>query len=109
MKTNFYNSWSIPLRSLLIVFLLLIVHIASAKAESNGHISTTQADVTVKGRVTEENGSPMPGVTVSVPGTAIGTATDLNGDTPCRFLKEALWCFHLLVLSAKVLKWAVSP
>ncbi|HLT07702.1 MAG TPA: SusC/RagA family TonB-linked outer membrane protein [Cyclobacteriaceae bacterium] len=80
MKTNFYNSWSIPLRSLLIVFLLLIVHIASAKAESNGHISTTQADVTVKGRVTEENGSPMPGVTVSVPGTAIGTATDLNGE-----------------------------
>jgi hypothetical protein len=29
--------------------------------------------------VVDENGVPIPGVTVSVPGTTIGTATDLNG------------------------------
>jgi TonB-linked SusC/RagA family outer membrane protein len=37
-------------------------------------------DVTIRGRVTDENGEAIPGVTVSVSGTTIGTATDLNGD-----------------------------
>jgi TonB-linked SusC/RagA family outer membrane protein len=37
-------------------------------------------DVTVTGKVTDEKGDPLPGVTVSVPGTTIGTATDLDGE-----------------------------
>jgi hypothetical protein len=36
-------------------------------------------DVTVTGTVLDQKGSPIPGVTVSVPGTVIGTATDLEG------------------------------
>lgn len=36
-------------------------------------------DVTVSGTVTDQNGQPIPGATVSVPGTSIGTATDLDG------------------------------
>src|SRR5690606_10943698 len=36
-------------------------------------------DVTITGTVTDENGDPIPGVTVSVLGTTIGTATDING------------------------------
>src|SRR5680860_5581 len=36
-------------------------------------------EVTVTGTVTDTNGEPIPGVTVSVPGTTIGTATDLDG------------------------------
>lgn len=36
-------------------------------------------DVRITGRVTDNNGEPVPGVTVSVPGTGIGTATDLDG------------------------------
>ena len=36
-------------------------------------------DVPVTGTVTDASGEPMPGVTVSVPGTAIGTGTDSNG------------------------------
>ncbi|WP_241684813.1 carboxypeptidase-like regulatory domain-containing protein, partial [Cyclobacterium xiamenense] len=36
-------------------------------------------DVTVSGTVTDANGEPIPGATVSVPGTSIGTATDLDG------------------------------
>ena len=36
-------------------------------------------DVTVSGTVTDANGEPIPGVTVSVPGTTTGTATDLDG------------------------------
>ncbi|AEL27380.1 TonB-dependent receptor [Cyclobacterium marinum] len=37
------------------------------------------ADVTVTGTVVDSEGNPIPGVTVSVPGTSIGTATDLDG------------------------------
>tara|TARA_R110001592_G_scaffold105385_3_gene296300 strand:- start:62507 stop:65851 length:3345 start_codon:yes stop_codon:yes gene_type:complete len=36
-------------------------------------------DVTVSGTVVDSKGQPIPGVTVSVPGTSIGTATDLDG------------------------------
>src|SRR5690606_36511776 len=36
-------------------------------------------DVTVTGTVTDANGEPIPGATISVAGTSIGTATDLDG------------------------------
>lgn len=39
----------------------------------------TPVDVTVSGTVTDQNGDPIPGATVSVPGTSIGTATDIDG------------------------------
>ncbi|HLU89431.1 MAG TPA: carboxypeptidase-like regulatory domain-containing protein, partial [Cyclobacteriaceae bacterium] len=38
-----------------------------------------EVQVTVMGTVSDANGEPLPGVTVSVPGTSIGTATDLDG------------------------------
>lgn len=46
-----------------------------------GNITTigNAADNTVTGTITDTNGQPIPGVTVSVPGTTIGTATDLDG------------------------------
>src|SRR5690606_12337152 len=36
-------------------------------------------EVSVTGTVTDANGEPIPGVTVFVPGTTLGTATDLDG------------------------------
>ncbi len=36
-------------------------------------------EVTVTGTVLDQNGNPIPGVTVSIPGTGIGTATDMDG------------------------------
>jgi len=50
-----------------------LVSAASPVLEANA------VDVTVRGTVTDSNGEPIPGVTVSVPGTTIGTATDLEG------------------------------
>jgi hypothetical protein len=36
--------------------------------------------ITVKGKVVDENKSPLPGVSVFVEGTTIGTITDLDGN-----------------------------
>src|SRR5690606_35215426 len=36
-------------------------------------------DVAVSGTVVDQDGEPIPGVTISIPGTTIGTATDLDG------------------------------
>lgn len=38
-----------------------------------------ELDITVTGVVRDQNQEPIPGVTVSVPGTGIGTATDMDG------------------------------
>src|SRR5690606_26965615 len=46
---------------------------------SPAHAKAALVDVAVSGTVVDNTGEPVPGVTVSVPGTAIGTATDLNG------------------------------
>ncbi|WP_235954577.1 SusC/RagA family TonB-linked outer membrane protein [Cyclobacterium salsum] len=42
-------------------------------------VSKSLVEVIVSGTVVDENGQPIPGATVSVPGTSIGTATDLDG------------------------------
>src|SRR5690606_6025268 len=42
-------------------------------------LAPVMVDVTVSGTVSDQNGEPLPGVTVSVPGRSIGTATDLGG------------------------------
>ncbi len=39
----------------------------------------TAEPVTVRGVVTDENGDPMPGVTILVEGTNVGTVTDIDG------------------------------
>src|SRR5690554_8180864 len=43
------------------------------------HMGSQTVDVTVSGTVVDQNGDPIPGVTVSIPGSGIGTATDLDG------------------------------
>lgn len=52
-------------------------------------------DVTVSGTVADQNGEPLPGVTVSVPGTAIGTATDLDGRYNITVPEGSSLVFHL--------------
>ena len=48
-------------------------------SEENTVSIVIKADINVTGRVIDEGGEPIPGVTVSVPGMTIGTATDLDG------------------------------
>src|SRR5690606_16865787 len=80
MKTETFTTWRIPLCCLFTMFLSLEVCLAAVVAGPSAFIQSDIQDVTVKGRVTEENGTPIPGVTVSVPGTTVGTATDMDGE-----------------------------
>src|SRR5690554_6128691 len=56
------------------------IHVKSASNNREQAVEIVQVvDVTITGTVTDSNGDPIPGVTVSLPGTTIGTATDLDG------------------------------
>ncbi|MEX2592388.1 MAG: TonB-dependent receptor [Anditalea sp.] len=64
------------------VFQLLFLNLILA-APSNGHglfDVKEVVDVTVRGTVVDNSGMPIPGVTVSVQETTIGTATDVDGN-----------------------------
>ena len=52
---------------------------ASVNPEAGTH-TTMQSTFTVKGRVSDADGNPMPGVTVKVKGVAKGATTDLDGN-----------------------------
>lgn len=42
-------------------------------------IALKKSEIPLRGVVTDENGEPMPGVTISLKGTTLGTATDIDG------------------------------
>src|SRR5690606_7034913 len=53
------------------------IHVKAADKRMAGTVEiVVDADVIVSGSVTDESGSPLPGVTVSIPESSIGTATD---------------------------------
>ncbi|WP_373494382.1 carboxypeptidase-like regulatory domain-containing protein, partial [Aquiflexum sp.] len=43
-------------------------------------VISAQYDVQVSGKVTDENGEPLPGASVTVAGTTTGTVTDMDGN-----------------------------
>lgn len=57
---------------------LIIIHKEEEAGESN-KLSVAQQDNTVSGKVVDNSGQPLPGVTVVVKGTTNGTITDTNG------------------------------
>ncbi len=77
------NSWTY----LLIAMLYVIVpqEVQGSKLASPGDIKILTiylpdvADITVSGIVSEESGEGIPGVTIFIAGTGIGTATDIDG------------------------------
>ncbi|HSI74804.1 MAG TPA: TonB-dependent receptor, partial [Lunatimonas sp.] len=57
------------------------IHVKKPSSKSDAvTIASEEVDVVVRGTVVDSNGQGLPGVTVSVPGTSIGTATDLEGN-----------------------------
>ena len=64
-------------RNLLVVLIFLM-----------GGAAISYAQPSVRGKVTDENGQPLPGVAVLVPGTTNGTMTDDNGNYSLTGLKK---------------------
>lgn len=55
------------------------VDLSEAKRIHNEQIQSNTQSQPITGTVTDEEGEPIPGVTVSVKGTPIGTSTDVEG------------------------------
>ncbi|MDO6436172.1 TonB-dependent receptor [Cyclobacterium sp. 1_MG-2023] len=54
------------------------------------------ADITIKGVVTDIDGEPLPGVTVSIPGTSVGTVTDIDGSYSMSVPENATLVFSFI-------------
>ena len=70
--------------SILLLFIAFSANLASAKVANsdNANLNSAQAEQqkkTVKGKVTDENGEAIPGVSVLVKGTTVGTITNFDG------------------------------
>lgn len=75
------------LSRLLFISILLIVfsgtsEVFAGKKLQSGEITSSaeQNEKTIKGKVTDSKGEPLPGVTVVLQGTTAGTTTDLDGN-----------------------------
>jgi hypothetical protein len=58
---------------------------------------------TVAGKVTDEGGTGLSGISVLVKGSTTGTTTDRNGNFQINASPAARWCFRVLV--SKDGKW----
>jgi TonB-dependent starch-binding outer membrane protein SusC len=68
------------LLAILAVFAVLPLHVASASGlNSNAELLWIQTN-SVGGKITDETGSPLPGVNILEKGTTNGTVSDSNGD-----------------------------
>ena len=59
--------------------------------------------LTVKGRVKDEDGQPIPGVSVLIKGTATGTATGVDGDFELRVAKNTALLFSFVGMEPQTL------
>ncbi|WP_407428828.1 SusC/RagA family TonB-linked outer membrane protein, partial [Arcticibacter sp.] len=60
-----------------VLLLLFIALLGAVKTSAQGPVGSTS---TITGKVLDEEGNPLPGVTVKASGSTGGTSTDLNGD-----------------------------
>ena len=63
-----------------ISFCLGIVHVHAGTASPAAHLKGNLMEITVSGNVQDEDGVGIPGVSIVLKGTTIGTATDVSGD-----------------------------
>ncbi|WP_339922015.1 TonB-dependent receptor [uncultured Cyclobacterium sp.] len=95
----------IPLYCML-TLVLQFVFSPPALAVAEQPLGTVKAveDVTINGKVTDDVGEPIPGVTVSIPGTNIGTATDLDGNYSLTIPEQSTLVFSFIGFNSKSIK-----
>ncbi|MGV3502614.1 MAG: SusC/RagA family TonB-linked outer membrane protein [Adhaeribacter sp.] len=60
------------------------------------HVAASLADIEVKGKVQDEKGDPLPGVSIQIAGTSQGTFTDANGNFSLRVAENASLVFSYI-------------
>lgn len=84
LKTHGIQTSRLLKISILLLFIAFSANFASAKVANSANanlnsLQTEQQKKTVKGKVTDENGEIIPGVSVLVKGTTVGTITNFDG------------------------------
>lgn len=74
---NFYRR--VKFLALVLLAMAALFLALEANAAENKDLPPPYFQQSVSGQVTDENNEPLPGVTVSIKGSAVGTTTDLNG------------------------------
>jgi len=85
-----------------IKFIILLITILAPQ-----HFFAQQRDV--KGRVTDSNNLPIPGVSVIEKGTTNGIQTDINGDYTIKVGPRAILTFSFLGMKTKEVKADTTP
>ena len=62
----------------------------------SGTLLYAQLEIKVWGKVTDNAGVGLPGVSVSIKGTALGVVTDINGDYSIQTTNEATLIFSFV-------------
>ncbi len=63
--------------------------------------SNEKVEMSVKGKVTDEDGNPLPGATVLIKGTTKGTITDVNGNYVIRVPESSVLVFSFVGFEAQ--------
>ena len=101
-KRKSFTFYWFPLFCMLLLGLQLgPIKAADSKAEIPASEAFNLVDVTISGKVTDENGEPIPGVTVSVPGTSLGTATDIDGNYTISVPEQSTLVFSFIGFNSK--------
>lgn len=67
------------------------------KSNSNNPVKVIEiVDVTITGKVTDINGDPLPGATVTVAGSTMGTVTDIDGNYSIEAPEEGVLVFSFI-------------
>ncbi len=82
MKDLFSSQKPAPIYYLIVMLVLSVMPLPgnAALSPANGTDFINTAPMKVTGKVVDETGTPMVGVSVVVPGTTLGTVTDVNGN-----------------------------
>ncbi|MDP3443251.1 MAG: TonB-dependent receptor plug domain-containing protein, partial [Ignavibacteria bacterium] len=99
---HYSGNFKITLKVFLLLSLLLnfqsAVHASMDKRTEN---VLQQQDLKVKGNVVDPTGYPLPGVTVIIKGTKIGTVTDANGDFVINSKSGSILTFSFIGFKSK--------
>ncbi len=91
-KINLSTKTILNVKSLILLFniftLVAISQNLFANDYSGGKFKPQKVIRTFSGKVTEENGQPIPGVSISLKGTSKGTNTDINGNFKIEVMDE---------------------